>query len=296
MGDRMEKIKSYLLIILGNALLALGISAFVIPHHFISTGVTGISLFFNHFFNTNLELGVTIINVVALIIGFLILGKRFALTSIASTFLFPFFLDFFNQSSFIVNATQDHLLAAILAGVLSGFGIGLMMKEGSSTGGLDIPPLVFHKYFHWNIAVSVYVIDTIVLISQFFYSTTQDILYGFVVLVVTTFVLDQTLMIGSSSCQVLIVSPLFNEINEAIHNEIDRGTTYLKIKTGFLNHDQQMVMSIVQSRELKQVERIVHEIDPTAFMVVSKVKEVKGRGFGLDKSYLKKYAEEIEHD
>ena len=90
------------------------------------------------------------------------------------------------------------------------------------------------------------------------------------------------------------VSPKYQEINDMIHSSIDRGTTYLKIKTGFLNNDQQMVMTVVQSRELKRVEKLVHEIDPTAFMVISKVKEVKGRGFGLDKSYLKKYADNIE--
>lgn len=291
---KVKKIKSYLIIILGNALLAFGVSAFVVPHDFVSTGVTGISLFFNHFFNTNLELGVTIINVIMLIMGFLLLGKRFAMTTIASTFLYPFFFSMFNQWSFIVNATTDHLLAAILAGVLSGAGIGLVMKEGSSTGGLDVPPLVLNKYFHFNIAISMYVIDCLVLVTQFFYSSTQDILYGFVVLVITTFVLDQTLTIGTSASQIMIVSPKYQEINDMIHSSIDRGTTYLKIKTGFLNNDQQMVMTVVQSRELKRVEKLVHEIDPTAFMVISKVKEVKGRGFGLDKSYLKKYADNIE--
>ena len=139
-----------------------------------------------------------------------------------------------------------------------------------------------------------YVIDCLVLVTQFFYSSTQDILYGFVVLVITTFVLDQTLTIGTSASQIMIVSPKYQEINDMIHSSIDRGTTYLKIKTGFLNNDQQMVMTVVQSRELKRVEKLVHEIDPTAFMVISKVKEVKGRGFGLDKSYLKKYADNIE--
>lgn len=289
----MEKIKSYLKIVLGNALLALGLSAFVVPHDFISTGVTGISLFFNHFFYTNLELGVTIINIIALIAGLFFLGKRFALTTIASTFLFPIFLKLFNSIPFIVNATEDHLLAALLAGLLSGAGIGLVMREGSSTGGLDVPPLVLNKYFKWNIAITMYVIDTVVLMGQFFYSSTSDILYGFVVLVITTITLDQTLTIGTSASQVLIVSPKYKEINDKIHSSIDRGTTYLKIKTGFLNNEQEMVMTVVQSRELKKVEYLVHEIDPTAFMVVSKVKEVKGRGFGLDKSYLKKYSESV---
>lgn len=290
----MEKIKSYLKIVLGNALLALGISAFVIPHDFISTGVTGISLFFNHFFNTNIELGVTIINIIALVVGLIFLGKRFAVTTVTSTFLFPIFLKAFNNIPFIVNATNDHLLAALLAGLLSGVGIGLVMREGSSTGGLDVPPLVLNKYFKWNIAISMYVIDTIVLMGQFFYSSTSDILYGFVVLVVTTVALDQTLTIGESASQVVIISPKYLEINDRIHSDIDRGTTYLKIRTGFLNNEQEMVMTIVQSRELKKVEHLVHEIDPTAFMVISKVKEVKGRGFGLDKSYLKKYAEDME--
>lgn len=292
----MKKIKSYLIIILGNALLALGISAFVIPHDFISTGVTGISLFFHHFFSTDLEMGVTIINMSALVIGFLFLGKKFAMTTIASTFLFPCFLKIFNNIPFIVQATNDSLLAAILAGCLSGVGIGLVMREGSSTGGLDVPPLIFHKYFKWNIAISMYIIDTIVLIGQFFYSSTSDILYGFVVLIMTTVVLDQTLTIGTSASQVLIISPKYLEINEKIHQSIDRGTTYLKIKTGFLNKEQEMVMTIVQSRELKEVEKLVHDIDETAFMIISKVKEVKGRGFGIDKSYLKKYSDDIEKE
>ena len=142
-----KKIEKVLIMILGNAVLALGTAAFVVPNGLISGGVTGIGLILEHFFGLPVDVGVFVGDAVLFLLGAAVMGKAFAATIILSTIVYPTFFSLFGKIPFLTSLTDDKLMAAIYAGLLMGAGIGLVIKVGGSTGGMDIPPIILHKLF-----------------------------------------------------------------------------------------------------------------------------------------------------
>ena len=132
-------------ILLGNAILAFGIAAFVLPHGMITGGATGLGLVTSRAFGVDLSVAVAVYNIILFAVGAFVLGKKFALTTIVSTIVYPMFLSFFTQQQWIATMTNDILLSAIYAGIMVGLGVGIVIRFGASTGGLDIPPLILIK-------------------------------------------------------------------------------------------------------------------------------------------------------
>ena len=220
------------------------------------------------------------------IIGLIILGKAFAFTTLLSTFYFPFILGVFEQTIGYVKITNDPLLAALLAGVMVGCGIGIVIKCNASTGGMDIPPLVLNKKFGIPVSVGLYVFDFLILLMQVFYTNQEMVLYGIVLVFTYSIVLDKVLIIGKAQTEVMIVSKEYEKINEAIIHELDRGSTMLKSISGYMKNEYPVVMTVVSNRELPRLNDLVLSIDAHAFMIVSKVNEVRGRGFTFKKEYI----------
>ena len=165
MKQAAKQIRSVGVVVLGNAILTFAIAAFVLPNRLISGGVTGIALVFEHFFAMDVSAGVAVANGVLFLAGAVVLGKKFALTTLLSTLLYPVFLSLFRQLDVLQHLTQDTLLAALYAGILMGAGMGLVIREGSSTGGMDIPPLILNKYVGWSVPALIYVFDTAILLT-----------------------------------------------------------------------------------------------------------------------------------
>ena len=151
---------------------------------------------------------------------------------------------------------------------------------------MDIPPLVLNKYFKVPISVSLYVFDFMILIGQMMFSPKRTSLYGIVLVLVYTITLDRLLAIGAAKTKLEIVTKASEEITNAILRDIDRGATLLHGKTGYLGRETDIVMTIISSRELYKVEKLVHDLDPDAFIILSKVGSVHGRGFSREKRYL----------
>ena len=135
-----KKLKMIGFMILGNAILAMGTAAFVVPNGLISGGVTGIGLILQRLFGLPVDIGVFVADGVLFLLGAAVMGKAFAATIILSTIVYPTFFSLFGKIPFLTNLTDDKLMAAIYAGLLMGAGIGLVIKVGGSTGGMDIPP------------------------------------------------------------------------------------------------------------------------------------------------------------
>ena len=159
----------------------------------------------------------------------------------------------------------------------------MVIKVGGSTGGLDIPPIILHKMFGLSIPVMLYVGDTVLLLLQSFYSSSEQVLYGILVVLLTSLVMNKVLIMGQNQTQVMIISPKFEEINEAIHSKIDRGSTLIHATTGLKKQDQKVVLTVISNRQLSALNDLVLSIDSRAFIVANEVNEVKGRGFSLGK-------------
>ncbi|WP_308576367.1 YitT family protein [uncultured Fusobacterium sp.] len=275
--------KNFLFIILGNLIFALGIATFVIPNGLIMGGSTGLALSVQHFLGIDITITVAIINIVTFLAGLFILGKKFAATTLISTFIFPFFLNYFKDIEKLKHITSDTLLSAIFAALLVGTGVGIVLRVGASTGGLDIPAIILNKKRGVPIAIVLYTIDISILLSQMIFSNIEQILYGIIIVLITTMVINKVIVYGKNDFMVTIISEKYLEISENIHNKIDRGTTFIDIQTGYKKNNQQAVMSVISKRELHSLNKLVQEIDPKAFIIINQVNQVKGRGFSLDK-------------
>lgn len=271
------------IILLGNTVLAFAVAAFVIPNNLISGGSTGLALLVNHAFGMDITLFVSIFNPAMFILGFILLGKKFALTTLISSFYYPFILGVFRSIPSLTSLSDDKLLSCIYAGLLLGVGVGLVLRMGASTGGMDIPPLILNRKFGLSLSVMVYAFDTVILLSQIPFSSSQEVLYGIIVVLLTSLSINQILLIGQKQTQVMIISEKHEEINELIHTKIDRGSTLLRSISGYKKEDQQIVFTVISHRELLQLKNLVMAADPKAFIIISQVNEVKGRGFTLDK-------------
>ncbi len=281
-----KTLKNIIGILVGNTLYTLAIVLFIIPNGLITGGTTGLAIIMNYSLQIPITIFVSIFNIIMFIIGLIILGKAFAFTTLLSTFYFPFILGVFEQTIGYVKITNDPLLAALLGGVMVGCGIGIVIKCNASTGGMDIPPLVLNKKFGIPVSVGLYVFDFLILLMQVFYTNQEMVLYGIVLVFTYSIVLDKVLVIGKAQTEVMIVSKEYEKINEAIIHELDRGSTMLKSISGYMKNEYPVVMTVVSNRELPRLNDLVLSIDAHAFMIVSKVNEVRGRGFTFKKEYI----------
>lgn len=280
-----QTLLSLFAVVTGNALYALTVKLFLLPSGLVTGGTTGIALTVNHLLHIKVSVFVLAFNIIMLILGYLTLGKSFAITTLASTFLYPMMLEFFEQFIGDYVLTQDILLCTLFSGFGIGIALGIVIRSGASTGGMDIPPLLLQKFLRIPVSISMYAFDVCILLSQALFRPAENILYGVVLVLIYTMVLDKMLLMGTNRTEVKVISDRSNEIREAILARIDRGVTLLKAESGYLHKESSVVLSVISNRELPKVERLIHEIDPESFMIVSRVCEVSGRGFSLNKRY-----------
>lgn len=281
----MSVLKSIIPVVIGNIIYALVVKLFILPTNLMSSGTTGIALLANHFLGIPVSFFILIFNVCMLILGLIVLGKKFAMTTIVSTLMYPIALEFFNQTLGEFVITNNELLNTIFAGLGIGLALGIVLRSGASTGGMDIPPLVLNHFFRIPVSVSLYVFDFIILSSQSLYNPLERLLYGIILILLTSIALDKVLLMGTTKTEVKIISPKFEKIAEEILSEMDRGVTLLNARGGYLKNEHSVVLSVVSNRELPKIEKLVRALDPDAFMIVSRVSEVWGRGFSTKKKY-----------
>ena len=276
---------SILLVVIANMLYALTVKLFVLPSGMMSSGTTGIALVVSHLTGLSVSTFVLLFNIAMLLVGLAFLGRKFAMTTVLSSLLYPLFLKLWDALIGSPLLTQNMLLNVIFAGTLLAVSLGTVMRCGASTGGMDIPPLILNRYFRIPVSVSLYVFDFIIILSQAFYHTPEDVLYGVLLLIITSLVLDKMMLVGTTKTEVKIVSEKSAEITREILHSVDRGVTLLDGEGGYAHGRTQVILSIVSNRELPQVLAATRRIDPESFVIVSRVSEVWGRGFSLSKAH-----------
>ncbi|GFI37175.1 YitT family protein [Lachnospiraceae bacterium 50-23] len=267
----------------GNAILAFTVAAFIVPNGIIMGGATGIGLAISHYLPVSLSTIIFALNAVLFVLGALVLGKKFAVATIASTFIYPTFLSVMQKIPGIDSLTDNVLLSTLYAGLLVGLGIGLIVRVGSSTGGTDIVALVFNKWFHLPVAALLYVVDFLILGSQIFFSDTEQIMYGILALMMYTVILNKVMLMGQSQIQLFIISDSYDEIRQRMLEELDAGVTMLHIETGYGKENKKGVLCVIPNRKLYSVKEMIHEIDEKAFITITQINEVRGRGFSMDR-------------
>ncbi len=277
----MKRLETLFYIVIGNVFLAFAVCAFVVPNRFMLGGSTGIALAVQSWIPAPISVISAVVNVSLFLLGFVFLGKQFAMTSLLSTVIYPIILGFFEKLPVGTWFSGDTLLCAVFAGVMMGGGIGLVIRAGGSTGGMDIPPCILQKLKGIPVGNSMMAFDILILGVQIMRGGWDGILYGIVVIVLTSAMVNKTLLSGEQKIELIIISPRYEEICQAVLKELDSGVTFLNIETGYQKERQKAVFSVVYGKQYAGFRDKVLSIDPSAFIVAAPVMNVNGRGYTL---------------
>ncbi len=274
---------SLLMVLLGNILYTLTVKLFLLPANLISCGTTGLALVASHYLNIPVSGFIFVFNMAMLTLGWIILGRKFAMTTVLSSILYPVILEILNRLLGDIVVTENILLNVLFAGMGLGLSLGIVIRSGASTGGMDIPPLILKKFFHIPVSASLWVFDFFIMLTQMAFHPIEDLLYGILLLIAISTALNKAMVLGTSRTEVKIVSEHSEEIRQAILSRVDRGVTVLHGEGGYGRTDTEVLLSVISNRELPRLQQLARSIDPKCFMVVSQVTEVWGRGFTMDK-------------
>jgi len=301
-------LKEYALITFGIICYALSWDIFLIPNNLVGGGVTGLGSIIQYATHGVIKVSYSYftINTILLILGLITLGKSFGVKTVYAILVATLALDLgqtYIPRSFIQSLAIDNgkLLCVIMGGMLSGFGIGLTMSQGGSTGGTDIIALMCTKYRGWSPGKVILWLDVIIISSSMLVpSFTADgtlvplvdkilvVVYGFLLTAVLSFALDWTLSGSKQSVQIFITSKRYSEIADTITGEFHRGVTILHGEGWYSKTDAHVIMVLTRKADSNVLLRAVKNIDPDAFISVSSVMGVYGRGFDALRTSSKK--------
>lgn len=271
------------MVVLGNILYTFTIKLFLLPANLISCGTTGLALVASHYLHIPMSGFILVFNMAMLALGWIILGRKFAMTTVLSSILYPVILEILNVVLGDIVVTENILLNVLFAGMGLGLSLGIVIRAGASTGGMDIPPLILKKFFHIPVAASLWAFDFCIMLSQMAFHPAEDLLYGILLLIVISTALNKAMVLGTSRTEVKLISDKSDEIRQAILSRVDRGVTVLHGEGGYGRSKTEVLLSVISNRELPKIQQLARSIDPKCFMIVSQVTEVWGRGFTLDK-------------
>jgi uncharacterized membrane-anchored protein YitT (DUF2179 family) len=277
-----ERVISLSMLLVAIFLDAVTVTVFILPYDFPVTGITGIARIINHYSGLSISSSVAVLSAVMLLIGLIFIGKKFVAKTILASVAYPVFLAVMEKMDFSWFMMENRMLAGLFAGILTGITIGLCVRSGGSSGGTDIIGVALHHRLHIPVAIATYFLDFAVLMGQMLFGKFEDILYGVFILILTSIVMNRILTLGSNNVQMLIVSDKYSEIHHLIRDTTYVGVTLLHGKTGYLENEEEVLLCAVRPREVKHVRDIVDSIDPTAFIIMSNVSQVYGRGFSLE--------------
>lgn len=280
----LKYLKYFILILVGNILYSFGVKAIIEPNGLITGGVTGLSIFLSRTYEVDSTLLVAIFTAIIFIAGFIILGKELAVQTLTSSIIYPICLWMFDVIDLSFFKLNNIWLQVICAGIIIGFGLGLIMRANASTGGMDTVSLIIHKFCKvLSVGAYLMVLDTIVMLTQAFSSSLELFIFGVVLAIIYSIVIDKVMLSGKSKVQLIIISNFQEEIKNMIITEFDRGVTFLHSRTGYLNNEIDTILTVVDIRDLSKIKDRINTIDPIAFIVVNKVSEVSGVGFTINK-------------
>ena len=276
----------YLYIIIGSAVTAFAVAVFLNPAKLAPGGVSGIATILYHLFGWDLGTAIFALTVPVFLIGLKLFGKQYGfrtlLGSVLLSALTSAWVSLLGENG-ILDYSKDMsiLLSALYGGVLSGVGIGMVMKSGSNTGGTDIIAQIIARYTPLSLGTALFIVDGVIIAVSAFFFGIENALYATAVAYITTVVINKiVLSMGTSYAKtVFIISDNYREIGQFIINEMERGATLLDAKGFYSNKSRPMLMTVIPNQEIAKLTRAVHESDPRAFMVISETYHVLGEGY-----------------
>lgn len=292
-------VKEYGLITLGIALYVLGWSVFLVPNNLIGGGVTGLASIIQYATKGVVKIGYSyfVLNLGLLILALCTLGRNFGGKTVYAIIIASVGLNLC-QSLIPAEICQalavdnGKLMSTIMGGILVGVGVGMSMSQGGSTGGTDIIALVVNKYRDVSPGRMILFCDSLIILSSLlvpsytpegelmpFTEKITTVVYGFILIAVVSSVLDFYLAGSRQSVQLFVLSKKFEEIADAVTHELHRGVTVLDGKGWYTKTNTEVLMILTRKADLKILLKTIRRIDPNAFLSVSSVTGVYGKGF-----------------
>lgn len=273
-------------ILLGNFLVACGTTFFILPNNILNGGTAGVAVALQPLFHIDTVWMTNALTVGLYGVGVIFLGKRFVMRSLISTICYPVFILLLNQyvntlprSTFIMPA----YLASIYSGLLLGVGLGLVFRVDASTGGMDVPALILHKYTQLSSGDAVMIVDIATVALGIYTYGLVPALIGILSVYISGAAINRTMTLRSQAAKnVMIISDSWQVIKEVLLNEVDRGVTILEGHGGYTGNSRPVLMCVINQKQYPKLEQAVLHKDPHAFIIVNDVQEVKGYGFSYE--------------
>lgn len=290
-GKISKEIRSYVLIFIGALMYALGWSIFILPHHMVSGGVSGIGAVIQYATGFKMSYTFALINGVLLAIALKILGGKFGIKTIYAVIVMTVLLRVLPEAipaDFIdsVAISNGRLLCAIIGGGISALGTAIMISCGGSSGGTDIIALLVSKYRDVPPGRTIMLLDVAIIASSLLIpseggwgSRVATVIYGYVIAGVFSFTLDHALQSNKQCVQLFIFSKNYINIADRINKEVNRGVSVISAEGWYSKSEIDVLMVIVRKTELDSITAIVKQEDPSAFTSVGSVMGVYGEGF-----------------
>ena len=269
--------RDYFFITFGMALYALGFCGFILPEKVVIGGLAGIGTIV--YFTTGIPVAITqyALNLILLAIAYKVVGKRFVLGTIYGATMISVFVGIF-QPLFSEGFTQEPFLNVVIGGICAGMGVGIAFTHNGSSGGTDIVAAMVSKYTNVSIGRMMLYTDVIVISSSFFlFHQIDKVVYGYVVLILASYVADMVINTNRQAVQFTVFSQKWEEIATAINNEAKRGCTVFTGMGWYSKQEVKMLLVMCRKIESVTISRIIKSIDPDAFTTQCNVNGVYGK-------------------
>lgn len=278
--DLRRNLADLTLIVIGSAIMAIGYALFLIPHHFVPGGVSGIAIIVNYF--TRLPVGtlIMVLNIPVFVFGIKIMGRKYGLRSLLGMVISSLLIDFFYEVVKLKSATDNAVLAAIYGGFMLGIGLGLVFRGRASTGGTDIIGQILNKHTGVSIGIGIMLVDFFIIsASGLAYKDLEAPLYGYIVLFISTKVIDMILEGWNYTKLVIITSTQTEKIQDFILNTLERSGTALKSRSLYLNRDGETIITVIHRKQMAELREFIKSVDDNAFVIINDTYAVLGKGF-----------------
>lgn len=289
--------KEYILLSIGILIYTLGWVVFIIPNNLVGGGATGISTILHYAIGLDIGLSYFVLNVILLIIGTIFLGKGFGFKTIYAIFLASFLLSALGkiiplEIIEILTLSNGKLMCTIIGGIMAGTGIGMSISQGGSSGGTDIIALVVNKYKSISPGRMILLMDVLIILSSLLVpSYTPEgvllpweekigvVVYGLLLVTINGYVVDLYLSGFNRSVQFFIFTKKYEEVADVMMNKLNKGVTILDGMGWYTKDQKKVIMLITRKADLNIILKTVKSIDPNAFLSLSSVAGVYGKGF-----------------
>ena len=269
----------YSMIVIGALISAISCNLFLIPNHFLSGGITGIAIIFHYLFDLPIGIQNIVFNIPILYIAYHFFGKIYFINTILGTFLYSTFIDL---TSFLTPLTPLHsnpMLSAIVAGVVSGIGFGLILRASANTGGADVVAALIRKLYSYNIGTMIFALNCLIVLCGLFLFSFEAAIYTLIYMYIMGEV-DNRIVTGFNKRKsIMIVSDKSEEIAEHIMNELGRGVTFIEGEGGYTHTKKRILYVVITLTQLSKVKEIALKSDAKSFFIISNASEVNGKGF-----------------